>query len=173
MELLLDIYNIFFKFCSYLLESKGRKKKGEIVEKSKNVLKNLLQPHRRWNSYLNLHEELLSCVYQNFRASINSTIGSNDKKKKGIDNRRFSKSFYQEVWIISVWWTRKIRGGNRENIGEIYAFNSGEKYSSLFFFEKRDRKVLILKNFPRRSSRSTYPGEKIFSFVRKAQIFRK
>lgn len=82
MELLLDIYNIFFKFCSYLLESKGRKKKGEIVEKSKNVLKNLLQPHRRWNSYLNLHEELLSCVYQNFRASINSTIGSNDKKKK-------------------------------------------------------------------------------------------
>lgn len=173
MELLLDIYNIFFKFCSYLLESKGRKKKGEIVEKSKNVLKNLLQPHRRWNSYLNLNEELLSCVYQNFRASINSTIGSNDKKKKGIDNRRFSKSFYQEVWIISVWWTRKIRGGNRENIGEIYAFNSGEKYSSLFFFEKRDRKVLILKNFPRRSSRSTYPGEKIFSFVRKAQIFRK
>lgn len=172
MELLLDIYNIFFKFCSYLLESKGRKKKGEIVEKSKNVLKNLLQPHRRWNSYLNLNEELLSCVYQNFRASINSTIGSNDKKK-GIDNRRFSKSFYQEVWIISVWWTRKIRGGNRENIGEIYAFNSGEKYSSLFFFEKRDRKVLILKNFPRRSSRSTYPGEKIFSFVRKAQIFRK
>lgn len=173
MELLLDIYNIFFKFCSYLLESKGRKKKGEIVEKSKNVLKNLLQPHRRWNSYLNLNEELLSCVYQNFRASINSTIGSNDKKKKGIDNRRFSKSFYQEVWIISVWWTRKVRGGNRENIGEIYAFNSGEKYSSLFFFEKRDRKVLILKNFPRRSSRSTYPGEKIFSFVRKAQIFRK
>lgn len=173
MELLLDIYNIFFKFCSYLLESKGRKKKGEIVEKSKNVLKNLLQPHRRWNSYLNLNEELLSCVYQNFRASINSTIGSNDKKKKGIDNRRFSKSFYQEVWIISVWWTRKIRGGNRENIGEIYAFNSGEKYSSLFFFEKRDRKVLILKNFPRRSSQSTYPGEKIFSFVRKAQIFRK
>lgn len=124
-------------------------------------------------SYLNLHEELLSRVYQNFRASINSTIGSNDKKKKGIDNRRFSKSFYQEVWIISVWWTRKIRGGNRENIGEIYAFNSGEKYSSLFFFEKRDRKVLILKNFPRRSSQSTYPGEKIFSFVRKAQIFRK
>lgn len=173
MELLLDIYNIFFKFCSYLLESKGRKKKGEIVEKSKNVLKNLLQPHRRWNSYLNLNEELLSCVYQNFRASINSTIGSNDKKKKEIDNRRFSKSFYQEVWIISVWWTRKIRGGNRENIGEIYAFNSGEKYSSLFFFEKRDRKVLILKNFPRRSSQSTYPGEKIFSFVRKAQIFRK
>lgn len=173
MELLLDIYNIFFKFCSYLLESKGRKKKGEIVEKSKNVLKNLLQPHRRWNSYLNLNEELLSCVYQNFRASINSTIGSNDKKKKGIDNRRFSKSFYQEVWIISVWWTRKVRGGNRENIGEIYAFNSGEKYSSLFFFEKRDRKVLILKNFPRRSSQSTYPGEKIFSFVRKAQIFRK
>lgn len=33
-------------------------------------------------SYLNLHEELLSRVYQNFRASINSTIGSNDKKKK-------------------------------------------------------------------------------------------